>query len=85
MRDHLMTICPKQRGRCVKCQVPLLRSDVLGHECKETPEQTIYKLKADNNQLKTENNQLRDESNQLKTENNQLRAENNQLKTEKNN
>ena len=70
MRDHFMTICPKQRGRCVKCQVPLIRSDVLGHECKETPAQTIYNLKADNNQLKTDNNQLRAENNQLKTEKN---------------
>ena len=65
-----MTICPKLRGRCVKCQETLIRSDVLGHECKETPEQTIYKLKADNNQLKTDNNQLRAENNQLKTEKN---------------
>jgi len=56
MRDHLITLCPKQGGRCVKCQAALFRSDVLGHECKFTPEQTIYNLKAENNQLKTENN-----------------------------
>ena len=70
MRDHLMTICPKQQGKCVKCQVSLIRSDVLGHECKETPAQTIYKLKAENNLLKTDINQLRTENNQLKTVNN---------------